>query len=49
MQETRERLSANLKAMNSNTMLKAWLATTFKGFDQLQELFASQMNLARKR
>jgi hypothetical protein len=49
MREMQERLSANLKAMDPNTMLNAWLPTTFKGFEQLQELFASQMNPNRER
>jgi hypothetical protein len=49
MKEMQERLSANLKAMDPNTMINAWFPTTFKGFEQLQELFASQMNPSRKR
>jgi hypothetical protein len=49
MKEMQERLSANLKAMDPNTMISAWLPTTFKGFEQLQELIASQMNPSRKR
>ena len=49
MKEMQERLSANLKAMDPNTMIDAWLPTTFKGFEQLQELFASQMSPNRKR
>ncbi len=44
-----ERLSANLKAMDPSKMLNAWLPTTFKGFEPLQEIFASQMNPTRKR
>jgi hypothetical protein len=49
MKEMQERLSANLKAMDPNTLINAWLPTTFKGFEQLQDLFASQMNPSRKR
>jgi hypothetical protein len=49
MREMQERLSANLKAMDPSTMINAWLPTTFKGFEQLQELFASQMNPTRTR
>jgi hypothetical protein len=49
MREMQERLSANLKAMDPNTMINTWLPTTFRGFEQLQELFASQMNPTRKR
>ena len=49
MKEMQERLSANLKTTDPNTMINAWLPTTFKGFEQLQNLFASQMNPSRKR
>ena len=49
IKEMQERLSANLKAMDPNTLINAWLPATFKGFEQLQELFASQMSPNRKR
>ena len=49
MKEMQERLSTNLNAMDPSTMFNAWLPTTFKGFEQLQEMFASQMNPTRKR
>jgi len=49
VQPMQDHLSANLKAMDPNTMINAWLPTTFKGFEQLQELFASQMSPTRKR
>ena len=49
MKEMQECLSANLKAMDPNTMINAWLPTTFKGFEHLQDLFASQLNPTRKR
>ncbi len=49
MKEMQERLSANLKAMDPNTMINAWLPATFKGFEQLQDLLASQMSPNRKR
>ena len=49
MKEMQERLSANLKAMDPSTMLNAWLPTTFKVFEQLQDLFASQLNPTKKR
>jgi hypothetical protein len=38
MREMQERLSANLKA---------WLPTAVKGFEQWQDMLASQMNPAR--
>ena len=49
MKEIQERMYANLKAMDQNTLINAWLPTTFKGFEQLQELFASQMSPNRKK
>jgi hypothetical protein len=49
MKEMQERLSANLKGMDPSTMINAWLPTTLKGFEQLQELFASQMRPTKKR
>jgi hypothetical protein len=47
MREMQERLSANLKAMDPDPMIKAWLPTAVKGFEQWQDMFASQMNPAR--
>jgi hypothetical protein len=35
--------------MDPNTLINAWLPTTFKGFEQLQDLFASQMSPNRNR
>jgi len=43
LKEVRERLSANVKAMDAEAMLKAWLPATLKGWEQLQEMFLSQM------
>ena len=43
LKEVQERLSANLKAMDPEAMLKAWLPATLKGFEQLQEMFLSRM------
>jgi hypothetical protein len=37
------RLRANLKALDPETMLKTWLPAGLKGFEQLQEMFMSQM------
>jgi hypothetical protein len=48
--EVEERLRATLKAMDPEAMLKTWLPTTLKGFEQLQEMFLSQMSgLGRKK
>ena len=43
LKEVRERLSANIKAMDPEAMLKTWLPATLKGFEQLQEMFFSRM------
>jgi hypothetical protein len=48
--EIEERLRTTLKAMDPEAMLKAWLPATLKGFEQLQEMFFSQMGgLGRKK
>jgi len=48
--EIEERLRTTLKAMDPEAMLKAWLPATLKGFEQLQEMFFSQMgSLGRKK
>jgi len=41
--EVEERLRTTLKAMDPEAMLKTWLPATLKGFEQLQEMFLSQM------
>jgi hypothetical protein len=43
MPEVEERLRATLKAMDPETMLKTWLPATLKGFEQLQQMFLSQL------
>ena len=43
LKEVQERLRANIKAMDPEAMLKTWLPTTLKGFEQLQEMFLAQM------
>jgi hypothetical protein len=47
MSEMQERLSANLKAMDPDTMVRTWLPTAVKGFEQWQDMVASPMNWAR--
>ena len=48
--EVEERLRTTLKAMDPEAMLKTWLPATLKGFEQLQEMFLSQMaGLGRKK
>ena len=46
LKEVQERLRANIKAMDPEAMLKTWLPTTLKGFEQLQEIFLAQMDAA---
>ena len=43
LKEVQERLSANIKAMDPDAMLKTWVPATLKGFEQLQEMFLSQL------
>ena len=43
MPEVEERLRNALKAMDPETMLKAWLPATLKGFEQLQQMFFANM------
>lgn len=43
LKEVEERLRANLKALDPETMLKGWLPAGLKGFEQFQELFLNQM------
>ena len=43
MKEVAERLRANVKALDPETMLKTWLPAGLKGLEQLQEMFLSQM------
>jgi hypothetical protein len=44
MPEVEERLRTTLKAMDPEAMLKTWLPATLKGFEQLQEMFFSQLS-----
>ena len=43
LKNVQERLSANLKTLDPETMLKTWLPAGLKGFEQLQEMFMSQV------
>jgi len=43
LKNVQERLSANLKTLDPETMLKTWLPAGLKGFEQLQEMFMGQM------
>jgi len=46
MRQMQDQLSANLKAMDPETMLKTWLPMGLQGFEQLQKLMWSQMSNA---
>ena len=48
MQEVQERMAANIRAMEPEAMLRTWLPATLKGFEQIQEIFMSQMTGAKK-
>ena len=43
MKEVEERLRADVQALDPEAMLKTWLPAGLKGFEQLQEMFFSQM------
>lgn len=46
MAELEERMRANLKALDPEAMMRTWLPTGMKGWEQLQEMFFSQMGRA---
>ncbi len=43
MREVQDRMTANIRAMETEAMLRTWLPATLKGFEQMQEIFMSQM------
>jgi hypothetical protein len=43
MVELEDKMRANLKALDPETVLKTWLPAGLKGFEQLQEMFFAQM------
>ena len=48
MREVQERMAANIRGMEPEAMLKTWLPITLKGFEQIQEMFMSQMTGAKR-
>jgi len=46
LQQMQDRISANLSAMDPETMLKTWLPVGFQGFEQFQKMMWSQMSSA---
>lgn len=43
MAQIQERLEANMKAMDPDTLLKTWLPAGMQGWEQMQKAFWSQM------
>jgi hypothetical protein len=43
LKDVQKRLSASLKAMDPETIVKTWLPATLQGYEQLQEMFLTQM------
>ena len=48
MGELQERMAANIRAMEPEALLRTWLPATLKGFEELQEMFISQMAGAKR-
>ena len=48
MAEAEERMRANLKALDPETMMKTWLPAGMRGLEQLQEMFFAQMGRSKK-
>ncbi len=46
MEELRERMSAGLKAMDPETLMKTWMPLGLQGLEQAQKTFWSQMSQA---
>jgi hypothetical protein len=43
LKEVQKRLSTSLKTMDPETIVKTWLPATMQGYEQLQEMFLTQM------
>jgi hypothetical protein len=48
LKELQDRLSKNIAAMDPAAMFEQWLPATMKGFEQLQEMFLTQLGRAAK-
>lgn len=46
MRQMQEQMSANLKAMDPETMMKTWLPMGLQGIEQFQKMMWSQMSNA---
>ena len=49
LRELQERMTANIRAMDAETMLRTWLPATLKGFEQWQEFLLSHMAPRKKK
>ncbi len=49
LREIQERLSANLKSLDPETMLKTWLPAGLEGFQKFQEMMFGRMGGAGKK
>lgn len=49
MKEIAERMRANIKALDPETMLKTWLPAGMEGLKQFQDMFFNQMGAAAAR
>ena len=49
MAELEEKMRGSLNALDPQTMLNTWLPAGLKGFEQLQEMFFSQMGRGAKK
>ena len=48
LRELQERMTANIRAMDGEAVLKTWFPATLKGFEQWQEFLLSQMAPRKK-
>ena len=48
LKEVQDRLTANIRAMDPEAMMRMWLPATLKGFEQWQEMFLSRMAPGKK-
>ena len=48
LKEVQDRMTANIRAMDPETMLKNWLPATMRGFEQWQDMFFRQMGPGKK-
>lgn len=46
MQQMQDQMSANMKAMDPETMMKTWLPVGLQGIEQFQKMMWSQMSSA---